>query len=143
MCALGHPNPPAEEICRRCGGAVDTANPKPVDRPTMATLVTSDGAKADLVDTVLIGRSPSPQHGDTMPMLLPVASPNNDISRTHVRVAAKDWDIVVTDISTNGTLLIKPGEAPSRLNPGSPTVVPIGSVIDLGDGARITISNPD
>lgn len=109
----------------------------------MATLVTSAGARANLIDTVLIGRSPSAQHGDTMPILLPVPSPNNDISRTHVRVAAKDWEVIVTDISTNGTMVITPGEPPTRLNPGSPMVVPIGTVIDLGDGARITVNNPD
>ncbi|HQE32041.1 MAG TPA: FHA domain-containing protein [Propionibacteriaceae bacterium] len=142
VCNVGHPNRPGVSVCRRCGGAVDTANPKPVARPTMATLVTSGGATADLIDTVLIGRSPSAQHGDTTPILLPVPSPNNDISRTHVRVVAKDWDVIVTDISTNGTLLIKPGEDPSRMAPGSPTVVPIGTVIDLGDGARITVSDP-
>lgn len=143
-CSLGHPNPPGAATCRRCGGAVDTANPRLVTRTALATLVTSGGARADLTDTVLIGRSPSPQQGDTTPRLLPVPSPNSDISRTHVRVSVKDWDVVVTDLhSTNGTVLVRPGEQPARLTPGTPTVVPIGTVIDLGDGARITVGEPD
>ncbi len=142
-CAQGHANPPGLASCRRCGRPVDTANPRLVARPVMAVLVTAGGATADLVDTVLIGRSPSPQQGDTTPILLPVPSPNSDISRTHVRVSAKDWDVLVTDLhSTNGTIVIRPGEQPARMTPGSPTPVPIGTVIDLGDGATVTLTDP-
>ena len=112
-------------------------------RPVLATLQTAGGATADLTDTILIGRSPQAQSGDQNPLLLPVPSPNSDISRTHVRVAAKEWAIQVTDLhSTNGTMLERPDQPPVRMVPGVPVDVEVGTVIDLGDGARITVLAP-
>lgn len=143
MCNLGHANPPRQTTCLRCLAPVDTANPRLVTRPVLATLQTAGGATADLTDTVLIGRSPQPQPGDQNPILLPVPSPNSDISRTHVRVAAKEWAITVTDLhSTNGTMLVRPDQQPVRMVPGSPVEVEVGTVIDLGDGATITVQAP-
>lgn len=142
-CNAGHTNPPRQATCLRCGARVDTANPRLVARPVLATLQTAGGATAQLTDVVLVGRSPAAQQGDSNPILLPVPSPNSDISRTHVRFAAKDWAITVTDLhSTNGTMLVLPGRPPSRMVPGTPVEVGIGAVVDLGDGATITVRPP-
>ena len=101
------------------------------------------GARVDITETVLIGRAPQPQPGDNNPTLMPVPSPNSDISRTHVKVSARDWEVVASDLhSTNGTMLIAPGEQPRRLVAGESVVVPIGSILDLGDGAQVTVSAP-
>jgi hypothetical protein len=143
VCSFGHPNPPGSPRCRRCGQPVDNANPRLVHKPVMAQLITAGGARIELTDTVLIGRAPAAQAGDGNPILLPVPSPNSDISRTHLKVAVKDWDIVATDLhSTNGTMLVRPGQAPVRMMPGTPVMVEPGTILDLGDGGVITVGLP-
>lgn len=143
VCSFGHPNPPGSPRCRRCGQPVDNANPRLVHKPVMAQLITAGGARIELTDTVLIGRAPAAQAGDGNPILLPIPSPNSDISRTHLKVAVKDWDIVATDLhSTNGTMLVRPGQAPVRMMPGTPVTVEPGTILDLGDGGVITVGLP-
>ena len=143
VCSFGHPNPPGSPRCRRCGQPVDNANPRLVQRPVMAQLITAGGARIELTDTVLIGRAPAAQAGDGNPILLPLPSPNSDISRTHLKVAVRDWDIVATDLhSTNGTMLVRPGQAPVRMVPGTPVTVEPGTILDLGDGGVITVGLP-
>lgn len=143
VCSFGHPNPPGSPRCRRCGQPVDNANPRLVHKPVMAQLITAGGARIELTDTVLIGRAPAAQAGDGNPILLPLPSPNSDISRTHLKVAVKDWDIVATDLhSTNGTMLVRPGQAPVRMMPGTPVTVEPGTILDLGDGGVITVGLP-
>ena len=143
VCSFGHPNPPGSPRCRRCGQPVDNANPRLVQRPVMAQLITAGGARIELTDTVLIGRAPAAQAGDGNPILLPLPSPNSDISRTHLKLAVKDWDIVATDLhSTNGTMLVRPGQAPVRMMPGTPVTVEPGTILDLGDGGVITVGLP-
>ena len=143
VCSFGHPNPPGSPRCRRCGQPVDNANPRLVQRPVMAQLITAGGARIELTDMVLIGRAPAAQAGDGNPILLPLPSPNSDISRTHLKLAVKDWDIVATDLhSTNGTMLVRPGQAPVRMMPGTPVTVELGTILDLGDGGVITVGLP-
>ena len=143
VCSFGHPNPPGSQGCRRCGQPVDNANPRLVHKPVMAQLITAGGARIELTDAVLIGRAPAAQPGDGNPILLPVPSPNSDISRTHLKVAVKDWDIVATDLhSTNGTMLVRPGQAPVRMMPGTPVTIEPGTILDLGDGGVITVGMP-
>jgi hypothetical protein len=143
VCSFGHPNPPGSPRCRRCGQPVDNANPRLVHKPVLAQLITAGGARVEVTDTVLIGRAPSAQAGDGNPILLPIPSPNSDISRTHLRVAVKDWDIIATDLhSTNGTMLVRPGQAPVRMMPGTPVTVDPGTILDLGDGGVITVGLP-
>lgn len=143
VCALGHPNPQGIPACRVCRQPVDNANPRLVHRPVLAQLVTAGGARVELIDTVLIGRAPSAQAGDGNPILLPVPSPNSDISRTHLKVAVRNWEIIATDLhSTNGTMVVRPGQAPVRMVPGSPVTVEPGTILDLGDGGVITVGLP-
>jgi hypothetical protein len=143
VCSFGHPNPPGSPRCRRCGQPVDNANPRLVHKPVLAQLITAGGARVEVTDVVLIGRAPSAQAGDGNPILLPIPSPNSDISRTHLRVAVKDWDIIATDLhSTNGTMLVRPGQAPVRMMPGTPVTVDPGTILDLGDGGVITVGLP-
>ena len=143
VCSFSHPNPPGSPRCRVCGQPVDNANPRLVHKPVLAQLITAGGARVEVTDTVLIGRAPSAQAGDGNPILLPIPSPNSDISRTHLKVAVKDWDIVATDLhSTNGTMLVRPGQAPVRMMPGTPVTVEPGTILDLGDGGVITVRLP-
>lgn len=145
-CAQEHPNPPEAQRCRRCGGPLQ-GQPRMVPRPVMATLRPSNGPAADVDRTILVGRSPQAKLAGRRdaPRLLTVVSPNHDISRTHLQISPADWEVVVTDLhSTNGTLLIRPGQPESeRLLPGEPVKVYPGCVIDLGDGVTILVDHPD
>lgn len=106
------------------------------------TVVLSTGQVIALNRPVLIGRSPSVSRvsASTMPRLVSVPSPKQDISRTHVEIR-QDGDVVlVTDLSsTNGTILHVPGLSPRRLYPGMPTLIEDDDVVDLGDGVTIRI----
>ena len=145
LCPNGHASPPSAISCRICGGPVATQGPQFVAYPILALLRASDGTSAELDRPVLIGRAPSADRSSSRaPRLMTVPSPNHDISRTHLEVAPDDWQIVVTDLnSTNGTILVRPGGGdPQQLAPGEPVPVPVGSVMELGDGVSVLIDFP-
>lgn len=109
---------------------------------TFPHLVLSTGAKVAVDRTILIGRAPQAQRvtGRELPRLIAVPSPNNDISRTHVQVRVEGDLVVVTDLnSTNGVILVEPGQTPRRLHPDEPTPVPLAGVVDLGDSVTFTV----
>ena len=141
LCPEGHANPPHTSACRTCGTALPDADPVPVPRPPLGLLRVSDGTEVLLDRTVLIGRAPSANRfpAPVPPRLLRVISPQQDVSRTHVEVRLEGWDVLVVDLSSNGTRLIRPGAEPQMLPPGEP--VPgagPGPVLDLGDGVSVT-----
>jgi FHA domain len=145
LCPNGHASPPSATSCRICGGPVATQGPQFVAYPILAVLRASNGTSAELDRPVLIGRAPSMDRSSSRaPRLMTVPSPNHDISRTHLEVAPDDWQIVVTDLnSTNGTILVRPGGGePQQLTPGEPVPVPVGSVMELGDGVSVLIDFP-
>jgi hypothetical protein len=145
LCPQGHASPPSSTSCRVCGSPVAAQAPQFVARPVLATLRASNGSSTALDRSVLIGRAPSidGSRGE-VPRLMTVPSPNHDISRTHLEVAPDDWQIVATDLnSTNGTVLMRPGAAErQQLVPGEPVPVPVGSVMELGDGVSVLIDFP-
>lgn len=109
-----------------------------------AKIVLSSGLVVSLNRPVLLGRAPqvSRVSNERMPRLVTVASPNQDISRTHCEVRQDGDDVLVTDLrSTNGVLLLPQGGAPQRLHPGEPTVVEPGVVVDLGEGVTFTVEH--
>ena len=145
LCQNGHANPPNSNRCRVCGSPVARRVPQFVAGPVLAVLRVSDGSTAEVDRPVLIGRAPSGDRASSRsPRLMPVPSPNHDISRTHLEVAPKGWQIVVTDLnSTNGTVLVRPGAVDrQQLAPGEPVPVQLGSVIELGDGVTVLIDFP-
>ena len=145
LCQDGHANPPNSNVCRVCGSPVARKVPQFVAGPVLAVLRASDGSTADVDRPVLIGRAPSGDRSSSRsPRLMPVPSPNHDISRTHLEVAPDDWQIVVTDLnSTNGTVLVRPGAVDrQQLAPGEPVPVQVGSVMELGDGVSVLIDFP-
>jgi hypothetical protein len=123
-------------------GVADDAlydEPRPV-----IMLAVSSGPRVPLDRVVLIGRAPESSRfaGALMPRLVTVPSPQQDISRTHVEVRLEGDHVVVTDLrSTNGTMVAVPGNDPRRLHPGEGVPVPVGSLIDLGDGITIGVES--
>ena len=145
LCPNGHASPPSATSCRVCGGPVAAQGPQFVAYPILAVLRASDGTSAELDRPILIGRAPSTDRSNSRaPRLMTVPSPNHDISRAHLEVAADGWQIVVTDLnSTNGTILVRPGGGDrQQLAPGEPVPVQVGSVIELGDGVSVLIDFP-
>jgi resuscitation-promoting factor RpfA len=115
---------------------VPTAN-----RTAPGKLLMSTGLVVSLNRPVLIGRAPQASASNAdIPRLITVASPNQDISRTHCEVRMDDDDVVVTDLhSTNGILLLRQGAGAQRLHPGEATVVESGVVVDLGEGVTFLV----
>ncbi len=146
LCVQQHSNPPESISCRVCGDRVPHQNPRLVTRPALATLRGPDGAEADLDVPVVIGRAPSADRSTVEnPRFLTVLSPGHDISRTHAQVEPDGWEIVVTDLhSTNGSAVVLGGPeiVRRRLAPGESMVVPLGSVLELGDGVSVAIDSP-
>lgn len=143
LCPHGHSNPPPAQRCRLCGEPIPPQSPRPVPRPVIARLRVSDGSNVPVDRAVLIGRSPS-EHATRahLPHLLTVPSPNHDISRTHLQVAPDGWSVVATDLnSTNGTIvtLPEPGARRHLLTPGEPTPLPLGTLLELGDGVTLVV----
>lgn len=145
LCEHGHANPPDAARCRRCGGQLQ-GQARIMQRPVMAVLRVTDGQEVEIDRSVLIGRSPqaSKVSRDELPKLLTVVSPSTDISRTHLQVSPDGWEVVAIDLhSTNGTLLIRPGQPePEPLTPGEAVRIFPGCVLDLGDGVSIHVDHP-
>jgi hypothetical protein len=120
----------------------DLPEPEPAPAPPTFTVLLSDGRREALVAPVVVGRAPSPSAAPALRNARPVTltSAEDDISRSHVAVAVEGDSVVVTDLhSRNGTLVVLPGKSPQKLRSGEPTTVVLGTVIDLGSGATLTV----
>lgn len=114
----------------------------------VAHLAFSSGDEIDVDRLVVVGRAPDAGRfaPEDEPLLVQVPSPHSEISATHLEVRPGSGDdhgyAVVTDLgSTNGTLVIQPGERPDELRPGVPVRLLSGALIDLGDGLTIRVSD--
>lgn len=90
---------------------------------------------------MLIGRSPivSGEVRGRIPELVAVASPDQDVSRTHLEVRLEGWQVLVIDRdSTNGTTVELPGREPQRLRPDHPFPLPVGAVVSLAGEVDFT-----
>ena len=142
-CTNGHANAPGSRACRICQAPVDSSNPRLIRRPLLAGVHTNHGDFVDVVEGVVIGRAPDAGKGPSGSYLLRVASPSSDISRNHLLVTTRDWNVHVTDLhSTNGTTVLPQGEAPFTLRDGASVQVELGTVLDLGDGVSLRIEPP-
>ena len=146
-CPNGHANAPGSPICRICRSPIPPGPPVSIPAPLLARLRAADGTVVDLDRAVLLGRAPSEQRSTVpLPRLVTLASPAQDISRTHLQIVPENWQVVVTDLnSTNGTFVTDPGPNGNRglLPPGHPTPVPIGATLELGEGVTVTIEAAD
>jgi hypothetical protein len=105
-------------------------------------LTLSTGGREPLTQPILVGRSPSATKVSSgeVPRLVTIPG-DQDISRNHARVAVEGDTVVVTDLhSRNGTSVILPGKSPQVLRPGEPTSVIVDTVIDLGGGVTLTVT---
>lgn len=122
--------------------------PEVVSQP-VASLVFSTGDVVAVDRTVLVGRAPEARRfaSHDQPHVVTVASPHQEISSTHLEIrpgaGADHGSAIVTDLgSTNGTVLAQPGLEPEELKAGIAVSLIPGSVLDLGDGVTIQVTNP-
>lgn len=135
LCLSGHPNPPHAQTCRLCDAPMSEQTGL-VERPNLGVLVVSTGERIALDKDIIIGRRPrsQPQAGRPESHLVPVVSPNQQISRTHCEIRVDGWDVRVRDLgSNNGTFLLRAGQPAARVGETSGMILQVGDVIDLGD----------
>ncbi|UKA51205.1 hypothetical protein LFT48_06690 [Arthrobacter sp. FW305-123] len=139
MCSQGHANPPTYPQCSVCGVPV-TGDAVHVARPRLGRMRLSTGELIDLDQSLIIGRQPSVSRvqGGTMPRLVQVDSPGGDISRSHVEVRLEGWHVMLCDLkATNGTVLIREGQAPRRLAQNEMAILLDGDIAELGDNISL------
>lgn len=139
VCPQGHANPPTSAACAYCNQALPGDGVQ-VRRPRLGRVRLSTGELIDLDQSLIIGRQPSVSRvqGAVMPRLIQVASPGGDISRSHVEVRLEGWHVMLCDLkATNGTVLLREGQAPRRLAQGEMAIVFDGDIAELGDGIQL------
>jgi hypothetical protein len=134
-CPSGHLTPAHSATCRVCAVPVPQQQGFEVGRPPLGVLRLSSGDVMTLDRGVLIGRSPSLQaEAAERPHLVRVASPENDVSRTHAEIVLDGWHVFVRDLgSTNGTTVTLPGQQPMQLRKDDLQLLESGTVIVLAD----------
>ena len=136
LCEKGHPNPTHASSCRICSSPLSSSSVT-VPRPDLGRIVLSTGEEVALDQDIIIGRRPrsTPSAGRAPARLVIVPSPGKKISRSHCELRIDDWDVRLHDLgSQNGTLLMRPGQAPVRLDGSVAMVLTPGDVVELGEG---------
>lgn len=107
-----------------------------------ALRISPTGDVIPLDEPCLIGRAPRPPRvvRGRPARLVTVPSPGREISATHIEVRQVGTTVVVTDLrSTNGTMVLVPGNAPRSLRQGETVVVSPGTLMDLGDDVVVHV----
>lgn len=136
LCEKGHPNPTHASSCRICSSPLSSSSIT-VPRPDLGRIILSTGEEVVLDQDIIIGRRPrsTPSAGRAPARLVIVPSPGKKISRSHCELRIDDWDVRLHDLgSQNGTLLMRPGQAPVRLDGSVAMVLKPGDVVELGEG---------
>lgn len=135
-CSSDHLNPPFAHLCRVCGASLEPQEAFTAPRPVLGRLELSTGDVVTLDRAVVMGRAPVARldHGADRPHVVALASPENDISRTHLEVRLDGWHVLIVDLeSTNGTVVTAPGQPPVRLRANDPTPIEPGTTVSLAD----------
>lgn len=102
--------------------------------PTRWTVRFDDGQVLEVAGIALVGRRPEPRAGEQVSHLVPLASTDMSISKTHAQFGpSQDGTLLVMDRgSTNGTTLVRHGIT-RQLQPGRPTALLAGDRVVFGD----------
>lgn len=135
LCEKGHPNPTHASSCRICSSPLSSSSVT-VPRPDLGRIILSTGEEVPLDQDIIIGRRPrsTPTAGRAPARLAIVPSPGKKISRSHCELRIDDWDVRLHDLgSQNGTLLMRPGQAPVRLDGSVAMLLTPGDIVELGE----------
>jgi uncharacterized RDD family membrane protein YckC len=132
----GWPQPPLAERTRQ-RIPQPASQPAPQQRPTSGArwrVHFDDGESFVIAGLALVGRRPEPRSGEQVAHLVPLASADMSVSKTHAQFGpAPDGTIVVMDRgSTNGTVLVRQGVS-RQLAPGKPASLVEGDKVVYGD----------
>ncbi|WP_194949854.1 FHA domain-containing protein [Actinomyces trachealis] len=140
LCVAGHLNPPGSIACLRCTAPVTPATVRG-SRPPLARLSVSTGEVISVNGSVVVGRAPKEQNGPAQ--LVTVPSPTHLISRSHLLLTTMGWSVLACDLgSSNGTVLVRAGEAPVLIATALPTPLIVGDLLDIGDGVTLRLNAP-
>ena len=134
----GHLNHPQARYCHRTGQRLEGRVGPPVTgpRPPLGVLCVDDGVSWPLTGDLVVGRDPRRHDlvtdGTAESFLLDDGS--GELSRAHLLVTLRGWDIRVADLgSSNGTWLRTGDDGPwDRLGAGEAVTVPSGSTLACG-----------
>lgn len=108
---------------------------------TQLSVVASTGDRVPLVESVVVGRSPTAEGSDGA--VLAVSEMHAQVSRNHVRITREGTSLVVTDLgSANGSTISRLGHAAMPLVPYVPTPLGDDDIVELGDGITIRVERP-
>ena len=114
-------------------GDIEATRISPAHLPPVkkVRLTTDDGAERVVDKAVVVGRNPAPVDGE---LLFVMKDDTRSVSKTHLRVDGSGEDLVVTDLgSTNGSTILREDGSRENLVPETPTVLPAGARVTLGD----------
>jgi uncharacterized RDD family membrane protein YckC len=107
---------------------ISTAHLPPVKK---VRLTTDDGAERIVDKAVVVGRNPAAPGEE---LLFVMRDETRSVSKTHLRVDGTGEELVVTDLgSTNGSTILREDGSRENLVPETPTVLPAGARVTLGD----------
>ncbi|MEE9414519.1 MAG: FHA domain-containing protein [Acidimicrobiales bacterium] len=137
MSSAGHFNHPFASYCRISGEKLNVGQTwisVEGERPPLGVLNFDDGRSFVVNWDTIAGRQPESdarvQDGSMGPLAL-VAE--QTMSRAHLLIELKEWDVFITDLSVNGVELIHEGiEAGEKLPPGEPMPLLDGDTIVFG-----------
>lgn len=135
------PPPPAHSQRPRADDGRTVVRPKPGVPAGPRWRVTFDNGETFVVEGLaLVGRRPEPRSGEQVHHLVPLASADMSVSKTHAQFGpATDGVLVVMDRgSTNGSVLIRQGVT-KPLAPGKPATLVEGDTVSFGD-RQMTVS---
>lgn len=105
-------------------------------RPPLGLLVFDDGGSSVLDEDYLLGRQPDVDERVREGVLRPLIIDDDErlVSRAHLEITLKGWDVYITDTGTaNGTLVATSGtQAYTALVPGQPLRLPPGARVSIG-----------
>ncbi|WP_245851263.1 RDD family protein [Brachybacterium vulturis] len=94
-------------------------------------LSTDDGGERIVEKAVVIGRNPAAPGEE---VLFVMKDDTRSVSKTHLRIDGTGDEVTVTDLgSTNGSSILRADGSRESLVPDSPTVLPTGAQVTLGD----------
>ena len=128
------PQPPAAERTRQRAPQPPPQQQRPASAPGRWRVHFDNGESFVVAGLALVGRRPEPRSGEQVAHLVPLASADMSVSKTHAQFGpAPDGTIVVMDRgSTNGTVLVRQGVS-RQLAPGKPAALVDGDKVVYGD----------
>ena len=108
--------------------------PQAPARPRTFVLTLDTGEAMSVSGPGVIGRAPRPRDGERCDHVVTIDDPERSLSRTHARFGIDARGFWVADAgSGNGTVAVLPSGQSLVVGPDSPTHVPSGSTIRIGD----------